>query len=399
MSFHTADVFEKAYNFTQADDAMASGLHPFFKSITSQSGGMVTVDGRKMVITGSNDYLGLTQDSRVKKAAKDSLNHFGTSCTGSRLLTGTLALHQKLEQELAQFLNKDAVLTFSAGFLGSLSVISALAGRKDILYFDRDNHASLYDGARLSFAEVRKYEHNNIDQLEHFLRKDSGRSGGRLVVTDGVFSMSGHIARLPQIIEIARRYNARVIVDDAHATGVLGEGGRGTAEYFGLEQETDLIIGTFSKAFASVGGFVAGPDKVISYIKHKARPFIFTAALPAMQTASVIKALEIIRTEPELRNELWKKTRTFKSGLDKMGFNILGSQTPILPVLTGRLDLTLLFWRSLWDMGVFSTPALPPGVPADMCIIRTSVNANHTSENLTTLLGAFETTGKNLGII
>jgi len=399
MSFPVADVFEKAYNFTQADDAMASGLHPFFKPIASQSGGTVIVDGRKMVIAGSNDYLGLTQDRRVKKAARDSLKHLGTSCTGSRFLTGTLSLHEQLEQDLADFLNKEAVLTFSAGFLGSLSVISALAGRKDILYFDRDNHASLYDGARLSFAVVRKYEHNNTDQLEHLLKQDCGRSGGRLIVTDGVFSMSGHVARLPEIVELARRYGARIIVDDAHATGVLGRGGRGTAEHFGLEGDTDLITGTFSKAFASVGGFVAGPHKVINYIKHKARPFIFTAALPAMQTASVLKSLQIIRTEPDLRKKLWKNARFFKNGLDKMGFNTLGSETPVIPVLTGRLDLTLAFWKSLWNRDVFSTPAIPPGVSDDHCIIRTSVNASHTGKDLTMLLDAFETTGKDLGVI
>src|SRR5690625_1079705 len=247
----TADAFAKAYAFKRADEAQAAGMHPYFKPIAAQHGGTVTVDGQEMVITGSNDYLGLTQDPRLKDAARDALIDFGTSCTGSRFLTGTLSLHDALEENLASFLNKESALTFSAGYLGCLSVLSALSGRHDILYFDRENHACLYDGARLGFGTLRKYEHNDIGGLERLLQRDVDRPGGRIIGTDGVFSMSGHIAKLPEIIEVARKYNARVIVDDAHATGVLGDKGRGTAEYFGLEDEVDLIVGTFSKAFGS----------------------------------------------------------------------------------------------------------------------------------------------------
>jgi 8-amino-7-oxononanoate synthase len=393
------DVFDKAYAFTRADEAMAAGMHPYFKPIARQHGGTVTVNGREMVITGSNDYLGLTQDQRLKQAARSALDDFGTSCTGSRFLTGTLTLHELLEDRLASFLRKEAALTFSAGYLGCLSVISAMTGRHDILYFDRENHACLYDGARLAFGQLRKYEHNDLAHLERLLAKDADKPGGRLIVTDGVFSMSGHIARLPEIVRIARRYGARVVVDDAHATGVLGAGGRGSAEYFGLDDQVDLIVGTFSKSFGSVGGFLAGPRQVINYVKHKARPFIFTAALPAMQMAAALKALEIIESEPEHRAKLWSNVDRLHGGLRALGFDTLGSETPIVPVLIGPDDLTMLFWKGLWEEGIFTTPALPPGVPSGQAIIRTSVNANHTNEQLDALLAAFEVVGKRFGII
>jgi 8-amino-7-oxononanoate synthase len=359
----------------------------------------VIVDGREMVITGSNDYLGLTQDPRLKEAARAALDDVGTSCTGSRFLTGTLTLHENLEARLARFLRKEAALTFSAGYLGSLAVVSALAGRHDILYYDRENHACLVDAARLSFGTVRKFEHADMDALERALAKDAGKPGGRMIVTDGVFSMSGHIAKLPEIVALARTYGARVLIDDAHATGVLGAGGRGTAEHFGLEDEVDLILGTFSKSFASVGGFVAGDPKVIGWIKHKARPFIFTAALPAMQMAAASKALEIMETEPWHKDRLWENVARLRDGMNALGFDTLGSVTPIVPVLIGPDDLTVMFWRAAWDAGVFTTPALPPSVPSGQAIIRTSVNANHTPEQLDTLLSVFAAVGRRLGVI
>lgn len=394
-----ADIFAKAYNFTRADEAAAIGMHPYFKPIGSQDGGTVVVDGRRMVITGSNDYLGLTQDPRLKEAARAALNDFGTSCTGSRFLTGTLTFHEELENRLATFLNKESALTFSAGFLGCLSVVSALAGRHDIMYFDRENHACLYDGARLSFGTLRKYEHNDMADLERLLRKDVGKPGGRIIVTDGIFSMSGHIANLPDIVALARKYGARIIVDDAHATGVLGSGGRGTAEHYGLEDEVDVVVGTFSKSFASVGGYMVGPRQVVNWVKHKARPFIFTAALPAMQMAAALKALDIIETEPEHREQLWRNVTQLKDGFDGLGFNTFGSQAPIVPVMVGDDEVALKFWKGLWEAGIFTTPSLPPAVPAGHSIIRTSVNANHTPEQLDTLLGAFEQVGTALGVI
>lgn len=394
-----ADVFDKAFGFTRADEAQAAGIHPYFKAIARQHGGTVTVQGREMVISGSNDYLGLTQDPRLKEAARAALDDFGTSCTGSRFLTGTLTLHETLEDRLATFLRKESALTFSAGYLGCLSVISALAGRRDILYFDRENHACLYDGARLSFANMRKYEHNDLEDLERLLEKDRHHNGGRMIVTDGIFSMSGHIANLPGLVELARKHKARLVVDDAHAVGVLGEGGRGTAEHFGLEDEVDLIVGTFSKSFGSVGGFMAGPRQVVNYVKHNARPFIFTAALPAMQMAAALKALEIIESEPEHLAQLWQNVRMLRSGMSDLGFDTLGSETPIVPVVIGEDETAIRFWRGLWDYGVFTTPAVPPAVPQGHAIIRTSVNANHTEEQLQTLLDAFETVGTKLGVI
>ena len=393
------DIFAKAYAFTRADEAAAVGMHPFFKPIAEQHGGSVVVDGREMIITGSNDYLGLTQDPRLKASARGALDNFGTSCTGSRFLTGTLTLHEALEKRLAEFFRTESALTFSAGFLGSLAVLSAIAGRHDIFYFDRENHACLYDGARLSYGSLRKFEHNNLEDLERLLQKDQDKPGGRMIVTDGVFSMSGHIAKLPGIVALAKQYGARVIVDDAHASGVLGESGRGTAEHFGLENDVDMILGTFSKSFASVGGFVTGPREVVSYIKHKARPFIYTAALPAMQMAAALEALEIMDAEPEHREKLWQNVALLRSGMDRLGFDTMGSQTPIVPVLIGDDDRTMDVWKGLWDEGIFTTPALPPSVPVGHSIIRTSVNANHTPEQLGRLLESFARVGRHFGVI
>jgi 8-amino-7-oxononanoate synthase len=389
----TTDVFEKALTFTRADEVQAAGFHPYFKAIAKQEGGTVVVDGREMVISGSNDYLGLTQDPRIKEAARAALDDFGTSCTGSRFLTGTLTLHETLEDRLTKFLRKEAALTFSAGYLGCLSVISALVGRRDIMYFDRENHACLYDGARLSYGTLRKYEHNDLEDLERLLERDKGESGGRMIVTDGIFSMSGHIANLPGLVELARKYGARLVVDDAHAVGVLGEGGRGTAEHFGLEDEVDLIVGTFSKSFGSVGGFMAGSRRVVNYVKHHARPFIFTAALPAMQMAAALKALEIIESEPQHLAKLWKNVRMLRGGMHDLGFDTLGSETPIVPVVIGDDELALRFWRALWDNAIFTTPAVAPAVPQGRAIIRTSVNANHTEQELQTWRGAFAAVG------
>ena len=398
-SARAGDIFDKAFAFTRADEAMAAGIYPYFKPIAEQHGGTVKVDGREMIITGSNDYLGLTQDPRLEKAAVAVFDYYGTSCTGSRYLTGTLALHEELERRLAGFFKAEAALTFSTGFLGMLAVLSALTGRQDILYLDRENHASLYDGARLSFGTVRKYRHNDMDDLERLLARDAGKPGGRMIVTDGVFSMSGHIADLPGIVELARKYGARVAVDDAHATGVLGENGRGTPEHFSLEEEIDIIIGTFSKSFASVGGFMTGPRSVINYVKHHGRPFIFTAALPAMQVAVALEALNVMETEPEHRERLQQNATQLREGLSALGFDTLGSETQIVPVLIGPDELTVIFWKGLWEEGIFTTPALPPGVPPGQSIIRTSVNANHTPEQIERLLEAFATVGHGLGVI
>ena len=395
----TVDIFEKARSFSRANDLRDVGLFPYFKPLEGQDGNRVTVEGRSMLMMGSNDYLGLSQDERVRRAGTAALDEFGTSCTGSRFLNGTLALHESLEAELAAYLNQEAALTFSTGFLGSLSVITALADRHDILYFDRENHASLFDGARLSFGKLRKYRHNDIADLERLLRSDEGKHGGRLVVTDGVFSMSGSVANLPSIVDVAKRYGARIVVDDAHASGVLGANGRGTSERFGLEEEVDLIIGTFSKAFASVGGFVAGDARVVDFVKCVARPFIFTAALPPAQVAITSRAVKIVASEPWHRETLWNRIGQFRDGLRGLGFDVLTSEGPIIPVSIGDEARTLQLWKGVWDAGIFALPALPPSVPDGQCLIRTAVNASHSREEIDEGLAVFADVGRRHRVI
>jgi len=394
-----ADVFTKAYEYTRVNDLRAAGLFPFFQPLGSQVGNEVHVDGEPKLMVCSNDYLGLSQDRRVQQAGIPALEEFGTSCTGSRFLNGTLSLHEELERDLAEFLHQDSALTFSTGFLGSLSVLSALVGRREIMYFDRENHASLYDGARLSWGELRKFRHGDLDHLEFMLKRDADKQVGKMIVTDGVFSMSGELADLPGIIELARKYGARILVDDAHATGVMGPGGRGTAEHYGVEDEIDLIIGTFSKAFASVGGFLAGPVDVVDWVKYMARPFMFTAALPPSQVASTKKSLEILATEPEHRECLWKRTAMFREGLTGLGFNTMNSEGPITPVLIGEADDAIAFWKKIWDRGIFAVPTAPPAVPPDECLIRMAVNASHTREQIDHVLSTFADVGRELGTI
>jgi 8-amino-7-oxononanoate synthase len=394
-----ADIFTKAFEYTQVKDLQRIGLFPFFQPLGAQSGNEVEVNGERKLMVCSNDYLGLSQDRRVQQAGIPALEEFGTSCTGSRFLNGTLAIHEELERDLAEFLHYEASLTFSTGFLGSLSVLSALVGRREIMYFDRENHASLYDGARLSWGELRKFRHGDLEHLEFLLKRDADKKVGKLIVTDGVFSMSGELADLPGIIELARKYDARILVDDAHATGVMGPNGRGTPEHYGVEDEIDLIIGTFSKAFASVGGFLAGPADVVDWVKYMARPFMFTAALPPAQVASTQKALEILATEPEHRERLWKRVALFREGLSGLGFDTMNSEGPITPVLIGEIDDALAFWKQIWDRGVFALPTAPPAVPPSECLIRMAVNASHTREEIERVLSAFADVGRNTGMI
>jgi 8-amino-7-oxononanoate synthase len=394
-----ADVFTKAFEYTRVNDLRQAGLFPFFQPLGAQLGNEVEVEGERKLMVCSNDYLGLSQDRRVQQAGIPALEEFGTSCTGSRFLNGTLSLHEELDRDLAEFLHQDSALTFSTGFLGSLSVLSALVGRREIMYFDRENHASLYDGARLSWGELRKFRHGDLDHLEFMLKRDADKHVGKMIVTDGVFSMSGELADLPGIIELARKYGARVLVDDAHATGVMGPGGRGTPEHYGVEDEIDLIIGTFSKAFASVGGFLAGPVDVVDWVKYMARPFMFTAALPPAQVASTQKSLEILATEPEHRERLWKRVAMFREGLSGLGFDTMDSAGPITPVLIGEADDAIAFWKQIWDRGIFAVPTAPPAVPPDECLIRMAVNASHTREEIDRVLSAFADVGRNMGMI
>lgn len=393
------DIFDKIGKFRRANELREAGLFPYFKALGAQEGNEVVVDGRRMLMVCSNDYLGLSQDPRVQQAGMPALEEFGTSCTGSRFLNGTLGLHEALELDLAEFLNKEAALTFSTGFLGSLSVLAALAGRHDVMYFDRENHASLYDGARLSYGKLAKFRHGDLDHLRFLLERDRDKEIGKLIVTDGVFSMSGEIADLPAIVELAREYGARVLVDDAHSTGVLGPDGRGTAEHFGCEKEVDLIVGTFSKAFASVGGFVGGSAGVVDFIKCTARPFIFTAALPPAQVAVTHKALEILASEPQHRENLWRRTSHFREGLTGLGFNTLASEGPIVPVCIGEQERTVQAWNDIWSAGIFALPALPPAVPDGECLIRMAVNASHTPEDIDRVLAVFADVGRKHGLI
>ncbi len=395
----TVDVFDKTRSFPRADDLIEVGLFPYFKALQAQEGNEVVVDGKRMLMMCSNDYLGLSQDRRIQEAGMPALQEFGTSCTGSRFLNGTLGLHERLESDLAAFLEAEACLTFSTGFLGSLSVVSSIAGRHDVMYYDRENHASLYDGARLSYGTLRKFRHGDLDHLRFLLQRDSEREVGKLIVVDGVFSMSGEIVDLPGIVELARRYDARVLIDDAHSTGVLGSRGRGTADHFGMLGEVDLTIGTFSKAFASVGGFVVGDRKVVHHIKLTARPFMFTAALPPAQVAITHKALEILATEPIHRERLWRNTVRFRGGLSALGFDTMVSEGPIVPVFVGEERHTIDFWKEIFDDGVFALPVLPPSVRENQGLIRMAVNGSHTLEDIDRVLAVFAEAGRKHGVI
>ena len=399
MATTTVDAFAKARRFERAEEAQALGLYPYFKAIQHHGRGTVTVDGEEYVLTGSNDYLGLTHDERIKEAARKAVTDYGTSCTGSRFLTGTLDLHETLEFELAQFFGKEKTLVFGAGFLACATSVATLGGRHDIIYFDRENHASLYDGARLSYAKLEKFEHNDAADLERMLIRDADKPGGRLIYTEGVFSMSGHIGAVDEIAVVAKRHGARLICDDAHAVGVLGPHGEGAHVHFGIEKDVDLVVGTFSKSFASVGGYIAGDADVVDFIKHTGRPFIFNAALPAPSAAATLEALRIMRSEPEHRTNMWKNVNFMRENLLALGFDLMGSNSPIIPVMVGTDDLAVRFWKGLWDEKIFTTPSVSPAVPVGKSIIRTSYNAAHQPEQLERTLHAFEKIGRALGVI
>ena len=392
------DLFDKCRNFTRAKELMATGIYPYFKAIQSGAGSKITVDGREVIMIGSNNYLGLTQHPKVKQALISAAEKYGSGCTGSRFLNGTLDLHEELEQKLAQFMGKEAALVFSTGFQTNLGTISAIMGRDDLIFADSENHASIVDGCRLSFGKTIKYKHNDILDLERRL-KSHNHVTGKLIITDGVFSMGGDIANLPQIVKLAKKYNAKIFVDDAHSIGILGEHGNGTASHFGLTDKVDITMGTFSKSLASIGGFIAGDEDVIHYIKHHSRPLIFSASMPPSAVATVIAALDIIQNEPERRERLWKNTKKMKQGFEKLGFNTGNSQTPIIPVIIGEDEMTFYFWKRLFESGVYANPVISPAVPRGMALIRTSYMATHTEEELKRVLEIFEKIGKEVAII
>jgi 8-amino-7-oxononanoate synthase len=339
------------------------------------------MEGKEMIMIGSNNYLGLTSHPEVIQASVDATLKYGTGVSGSRFLNGTLNLHKELEAELAAFLNKEDCTIFSTGFQSNLGIISAIAGRNDLIFSDKENHASIYDGTRLSYAEVIRFEHADMEDLEQKLAK-APENKGKLIITDGVFSMSGDIAKLPEIVALAKRYGARVMVDDAHGLGVMGHYGRGTAEHFGLENEVDIIMGTFSKSLASLGGYVAGEKDVVDYIRHNSRPYIFSAAIPPANTAAALAALRILKREPERVHALNDIAEYMRQGLKAKGLKIKDSRTPIIPIYTYMPLRTMVACNQLFEHGVYVNPVLPPATPIGECLIRTSYTATHTKEQM-----------------
>jgi 8-amino-7-oxononanoate synthase len=391
------DLFQKCADFTEAKEAIAQGYYPYFIPLDETEGTVATYKGHKLIMCGSNNYLGLTTHPKVREAAIEAVRRYGTSCTGSRFLNGTLAMHEQLEAELADYVGKEAALVFSTGYQTNLGIISSLVGRGDVIIIDRDDHASIVDGCRLSLGEMKRYRHNDMADLERVLQSVDA-DAGKLVIVDGVFSMGGDIALLPEIIPLCQRYGARLMVDDAHSIGVLG-GGRGTAAHFGVTDQVDLIMCTFSKSFASLGGFVAGSEPVIHYIKHHARSIIFSASMPPSNVAAALAALDVMRSEPERIERLMHNARKMKEGLTSLGFNTGNSQTPVIPVIIGDDMLTFTMWRALFDAGVFVNPVIAPGVPPKQQLLRTSYMATHTEEQLDQVLEIFGAVGKAVGVI
>ncbi len=391
------DLFKKCGKFTAAKEVMAAGFYPYFRVVESEQDPEVIVEGRKMIMLGSNNYLGLTSHPKVKEAAIAAVKKYGSGCAGSRFLNGTLDIHVQLEEKLAKFFRKENALTFSTGYQTNLGIISSLAGKDDVVVIDKLDHASIIDACRLSYAEVKKFKHNDMHSLEYVLSRCGDK--GKLVVVDGVYSMEGDIAPLPDIVKVCKKYGARLMVDDAHGVGVLGRTGRGTAEHFGLEKEVDVIMGTYSKSMASIGGFVAASEDVIHYVKHTSRPLIFSASPPPASVASVIAALDIIDQEPDRRERLWHNTHKMMKAFKQMGFDTGTSETPIIPLLMGEMDRAFMMWKLLSDEGVFVNPVVPPATQQGRSLIRTSYMATHTDEMLDRVLVILEKAGKKLGII
>src|SRR5918996_343114 len=391
-------LFEKCYRFTKAREVIAAGYYPYFQPIEASYDTEVIIRGDRKIMVGSNNYLGLTHHPQVLDAAEAALRRYGSGCTGSRFLNGTLDLHEQLEDRLAKFLNQEAALVFSTGFQTNLGVLATLVGRDDHLYSDKLNHASIVDGARLAFGTVHRYPHGDLRALERELARTPAEAG-KLIVTDGIFSMEGTIVDLPGVMALAEFYGAEVLVDDAHAFGVLGEFGGGTAQHFHLDDRISLVMATFSKSLASIGGVIAAPEEVIHYLKHHARSLIFSASMPPASVATVLAALDVIQQEPERREQLWRNTRRMQEGLRSLGYDIGRSETPIIPVLIGELDRMLVFWKEIFDAGVFTNPVTPPAVPENSCRLRISLMATHSDEQIDLVLDAFATVGKRMAMI
>jgi 8-amino-7-oxononanoate synthase len=375
------DLFKKCYQYDAAKKAREGGYYPYFHELTSKQDTIVHMEGKEMIMIGSNNYLGLTSHPEVIQASIEATLKYGTGVSGSRFLNGTLNLHRELEDELAIFLNQEDCSIFGTGFQTNLAIISSIAGRNDIIFSDKENHASIYDGTRLSYAEVIRFEHNDMKDLEEKLAK-APENKGKLIITDGVFSMSGDIANLPEIVRLAKKYNARTMVDDAHGLGVLGQGGRGTAEHFGLEKEIDIIMGTFSKSLASLGGYMAADKDIVEFIRHNSRPYIFSAALPPANTAAALAALRILKREPERVKALADISEYMRQGLKARGLKIKDSKTPVIPIYTYTTLKTMFACNQLFEQGVYVNPVISPATPVGECLIRTSYTATHTEKQM-----------------
>ena len=392
-----ADIFDKCYKFTDAKVAMEAGYYPFFIPLEESEGTEFVYEGKRFIMAGSNNYLGLTTHPKVRQAAIDAVNRYGTSCTGSRFMNGTLTLHVELERELAEYVGKEAALVFSTGYQTNVGTISALVGKGDYVITDKDDHASIIDGCMLSRGKMVRFKHGDMADLERVL-KNIPDGAGKLVVTDGVFSMGGDIAPLPQMLEITKKYGARLMVDDAHSIGVLG-GGHGTSAYFGVTDEVDLIMGTFSKSFASLGGFIAGDSDIIHYIQHHARSLIFSASISPPNAAAAKAALQVMKEEPERIQRLLEIGKYMRENFKKLGFDTGPSQTPIVPIVIRDEMKTIFMWKALFEAGVYVNAVIPPGVAPNMSLLRTSYMATHTQEQLDRILETFERVGKEMEVI
>ena len=400
-----ASIFERCHQFFGPDSLYAeikqANLYPYFRAIEKNDGTRAFIQGKEVIMAGSNNYLGLTSDGRVKEAAIEAIREYGTGCTGSRFLNGTLDLHILLEERLAQFMNKEACVLFSTGYMTNLGVIQALTTKGDFIFSDKDNHACIVAGTQVTRAKTIRFRHNDTAHLRKLLEKNQAEhpSAGRMIVTDGVFSMSGVIAHIPELVSLAKEFNAGLYVDDAHAVGVVGPGGQGSAAYHGLLDEVDLITGTFSKSFSSLGGFCVGSKDVIEYVRHHASAHIFSASMPPANVATVLRCMDILEDEPWRLERLWEISDYMRSGFSDAGFNVLESQSPIIPVVVGDLTTCFKFWTDLLDEGVFVNAVVPPAVPRGQSLMRTSYMATHTDDDLDYILGAFRRVGLKHGVI
>lgn len=395
------DLFEKCISFTKADEVKALGLYPYFRAVEENEGPEVMIEGKKVVMAGSNNYLGFTAHPKVRQASIDAINKYGTGCSGSRYLTGTIDLHNQLEERLAKFLGFESVLLFSTGYQTALGVIASIAQKGEWVVSDKENHACIMNGAMLAkgqFTDFVRYKHNDMEDLERVLSRLPA-DVPKLVVSDGVFSVSGEIVNLPDLLKVAKKHNARVMIDDAHSVGVIGVGGRGTASHWNLTEETDMVMGTFSKTFSSLGGYVAGPERVINFLKHTSPALIFSASPTPASCAAALASLDLLEEQPELVNKLIANADYMRKGFKEMGFNIIESQTAIVPVIVGDVEKSLIFWKQLYDAGVFVNAFIPPGVPPNMSMMRTSYMATHEKVHLDKILEVFGVVGKELGLI